>query len=75
MKATIFVKPLERVGEQWGIHFGDDWNDPDRFTLLGFESAWDAWAFCICNGLNDPIVVNKHYTYNPPEIIEQPRLL
>lgn len=28
----------------WGLHYGA-WDDPDHFSLVGFESAFDAFAF------------------------------
>lgn len=37
----------------YSLHIGR-WDDPERMVLRGFDSAFDAWAFAICNGLDDP---------------------
>jgi len=66
MMAVISVKPSAQSGEQWNLHIGS-WDDPDRIYLPSFASWWDAWAFCVCNGLDDPLPQSKRLTRRPPE--------
>ena len=48
--ATIFVKPgHDPIDQQYGLIFSDG------LVLQGFATAWHAWAFCICNGMDDPM--------------------
>lgn len=53
MTTAISVKPDLPVGEDWCLHVGV-WSDPDRQVLRGFASSFDAWAFAIAHGLDDP---------------------
>ena len=69
MRATISVAPGAQAGERWNLHIGA-WDDPDRMYLPGFATWWDVWAFCICNGMNDPLPdtpANKKSTLNRPK--------
>lgn len=53
MKHTcISLKPGQRP--PYNLHIGV-WNDPEKINLSGFESMFDAWAFAICHGLDDPL--------------------
>ena len=67
--ATIGVSHIAYDGGHYSLIIGA-WNDPEQIILPGFETCWDAWAFCICNGLDDPlpdIENNRRYTLKPPE--------
>jgi hypothetical protein len=70
MEHIISVKPGAPIGERWNLHIGA-WDDPDKMYLPGFETWWDAWAFCVCNGLDDPLPRNKYQTRTPPERKEE----
>ena len=77
MEATIFCSPGKPAGERYGLYIGA-WNDPDRITLDGFATNWEAWAFCICNGMNDPLPdtpANRFYTRRPPSQAVQLEML
>jgi len=68
LEATIFCAPNNPDGERYGLYIGA-WNDPDKIILEGFETSWDAWAFAICNGMNDPMPPtksNRRRTCSPP---------
>jgi len=71
---AIFVKP----GEGWGLMFGP-WNHPERFSLRGFNSYFDAWAFCIAHGLPNPAAglpaFARKSQLRPPAPPTQPRLI
>ena len=69
-EATISCAPDTKIGEQYSVWIGA-WNDPDQIVLHGFATCWDAWAFCVCNGMNDPLPNtdgNRRYTLRPPKV-------
>ena len=64
---TLFVKP----GEGWGLHFGS-WDSPDGFSLCGFETSFDAWAFLFASAGIDVSLphiksVSRKWTNKPRE--------
>jgi hypothetical protein len=78
---TLFVKPGNGEFDGWGLSFGA-WDNPDHFVLEGFESSFDAWAFCFVHygidltaGDKDN---NRKWTNRPKDkskSASQPRLL
>ena len=52
--ACIAVKPGAQAGEKWCLHIGA-WDDPDFVHLCGFETSFDAWAFCVAHLMIDPL--------------------
>ena len=73
------VKPVMCINEYgWALRFGA-WDDPERFQLDGFDSPFDAWAFCIAHGLDDPSAgvpaQFRKYQVRPPSPPLQPSLL
>lgn len=68
MKAVISCKPSAPAGERYCLTFGA-WNDPDRISLQGFATAWDAWAFAVAHTMEDPAPpqVSREWTNKPPE--------
>ena len=64
----LAVNPSAQVGEKYEVYIGV-FDDPEQIHLPGFESLWHAWAFCICNGLDDPLPKtesNQRWKLNPP---------
>ena len=67
-------------GRGYGISFGP-WNHPDAFCLDGFDTMFDAWAFCIAHDLGDPQAGlpdrNRQWTNKPlppklqPDFLEE----
>ena len=68
-KGTIATAPDKPAGERVSLFIGA-WNDPEQIIIHGFATVWDALAFCICNGMDDPLPNtdgNKKYTLRPPK--------
>lgn len=40
-------------GGGFNLHIGH-WAHPERCVLDGFETSFDAWAFCVAHGIGDP---------------------
>lgn len=76
MKVVISVAPDAPVGEKWALHISPNsdkfraFECPDRITLQGFASSFDARVFSICHLDIDPFVSNgvvSDSPFNPPK--------
>lgn len=63
------------AGEQgWGLHYGA-WDDSNHLDLVGFESAFDAFAFLFAHLSIDVSIIQGHkpvgrwWTFKPKEPI------
>jgi len=45
-----------KEGHEYCLHIGA-WDDPEKMVLQGFDTMFDAWAFAICHGLDDPYLL------------------
>ena len=67
LESAISVKPALYPGPSWCLHY-------DGNVLEGFASAWDAWAFAVAHGLDDPTAMHpdgmRQWTNRPPAEVD-----